>query len=125
MRLRGHNAVERQDEAHRSAAGTGDSGGSGGGDRVELSTEATRHDRSRLRRWTTDLVVVCGSAAISFGFFGWRLLPHPGRHLIGFGHDAQIYIWSFAWWSHAIGSWANPFYTHSLYAPDGVNLAWT
>ena len=23
--------------------------------------------------------VLAGYAAISFGYFGWRLLPHPGR----------------------------------------------
>lgn len=78
-----------------------------------------------LRRSKTDLIVLFGYAAISFGYFGWRLLPHPGRLLIGSGHDLQIFIWSFAWWPHAIGSWTNPFVSHAIYAPSGVNLAWT
>ena len=30
-----------------------------------------------------------------------------------------------AWWPHAIGSWTNPFVTHVVYAPTGVNIAWT
>jgi hypothetical protein len=64
-------------------------------------------------------------AAVSFGFFGWRVLPHPGRTLIGSGQDPLIFIWSFAWWPHAIGTWTNPFFTHALFAPQGVNLAWT
>ena len=77
------------------------------------------------RRWKMDLIVLAGYAAVSFAYFGWRLLPHPGRVLIGYGHDPEIYVWSFGWWPHAIGSWTNPFYSHALYAPSGVNLAWT
>jgi len=76
------------------------------------------------RRWQ-DLLALLGYAAVSFAYFGWRLLPHPGRVLTGFGNDNQIYVWSFAWWPHAIGSWTNPLVSHALYAPDGVNLAWT
>ncbi len=61
----------------------------------------------------------------SFGYFGWRLWPHPGRSILGLGHDPEISIWSFGWWPHAIGSWTNPFVTHALDAPSGVNLTWT
>ena len=78
-----------------------------------------------LRRSWVDATALVGYAAVSFGFFGWRLLPHPGRVILGLGHDPQISIWSFAWWPHAIGSWTNPFVSHALYAPTGVNLAWT
>jgi hypothetical protein len=78
-----------------------------------------------LRRSRADLIVLLGYAAISFAYFGWRVLPHPGRGLIGFGHDSEIYVWSFAWWPHAIGSGTNPFMTHVLYAPTGINTAWT
>jgi hypothetical protein len=78
-----------------------------------------------LRRSKADLLVLFGYTAISFAYFGWRLLPHPGRRVIGSGHDPQEFIWSFAWWPHAIGSWTNPFVTHAMYAPSGINLAWT
>ena len=77
------------------------------------------------RRPRTNLLVLLGYAAISFAYFGWRLLPHPGRLLIGSGHDPLVFIWSFAWWPHAIGSWTNPFVTHALYAPSGINLTWS
>jgi hypothetical protein len=63
-------------------------------------------------------------AALSFVYFGWRLVPHPGRLLVG-AHgesDAEIFVWSFAWWPHAIGDWTNPFVSHAVYAPTGVNL---
>lgn len=72
-----------------------------------------------------DLVVLVCYAAVSVAYFGWGVLPHPGRVVIGTGHDPQIFVWSFAWWPHAIGSWTNPFFTHAIFAPDGVNMAWT
>jgi hypothetical protein len=77
-----------------------------------------------LRRRKANLLVLVGYTAVSFAYFGWRLLPHPGRELIGYGHDPQIFVWSFAWWPHAIGAWTNPFYTHAVYSPSGINLAW-
>jgi hypothetical protein len=79
-------------------------------------------------RWRVNsrFAVLLGYTAISFAFFGWRLLPHPGRELVGAPQqsDAEIFIWSFAWWPHAILSWTNPFVSHVVYAPTGVNLAW-
>lgn len=78
--------------------------------------------RSPLKR---DLAVLSSFAAISFGYFGWRLLPHPGRALAGLPPNPQIFVWSFAWWPHAILGWMNPVVTHALYAPTGANLAWT
>src|SRR6185436_9544403 len=60
------------------------------------SGAANRLKRHGLRRSWVDLAVLGGYAAIAFAFFGWRLLPHPGRSVLGFGHDAQIFVWSFA-----------------------------
>jgi hypothetical protein len=70
-------------------------------------------------------IALCGYMTISFGYFGWRLLPHPGRLIVGSGHDPLIFIWSFAWWSHALATATNPFVTHALYAPSGINVVWT
>jgi hypothetical protein len=53
-----------------------------------------------------------------------RILPHWGRGYVGSGRDPQIFIWSFEWWPHAILHGDNPFYTHAVWAPDGLNLAW-
>ena len=77
------------------------------------------------RRARTNVIVLLGYTAIAFLYFGVRLVSHPGRFILGSGRDPQIFIWSFAWWPHAIGTWQNPFFTHAIYAPDGINLAWT
>lgn len=71
--------------------------------------------------------MLAGYAAISFLFFGLRLLPHPGRNLVGGPgqRDPEIFIWSFAWWPHAIAQFTNPFVTHVIYAPTGIDLMWT
>jgi hypothetical protein len=62
--------------------------------------------------------------AISFGYFGFRVLPDPREEYIGFGDDPFIFVWSFGWWPHALGNAENPFHTDALWAPDGLNLAW-
>src|SRR5262249_29858274 len=36
----------------------------------------------------------------------------------------EIFVWSFAWWQHALGAGWNPFLSHVVYAPDGINLVW-
>jgi len=69
--------------------------------------------------------VLLGFVALSFAYFGEPLLRHPRRVLLGDGVDNTIFVWSFAWWPHAILSGTNPFVTHALYAQDGVNLLWT
>jgi hypothetical protein len=62
--------------------------------------------------------------AIAFAYFGALLVRHPGRYLLGSGKDPQIFVWSFAWWPHAILTWQNPFVSKAIYAPTGINLAW-
>ncbi len=76
------------------------------------------------RRRGTSALVLVGYTAIAFAYLGAPLLPHPGRDLIGSGRDPQIFVWAFAWWPHAILSWQNPFISHAIYAPGGINLAW-
>src|SRR5262249_16543790 len=77
------------------------------------------------RRARADVPVLLLYAAISFAFFGWRLLPHPGRVVVATSADFQIFVWSFAWWPHALAHLTSPFVTHALYVPGGINLTWT
>jgi hypothetical protein len=65
-----------------------------------------------------------GYLALSFLYFGVRLLVESGSQYIGSYDDPQIPIWSFGWWPHALLHGQNPFFTHSVWAPEGVNLAW-
>ena len=44
--------------------------------------------------------------------------------MLGSGRDPEIFVWSFAWWQHALATGQNPFVSHAVYAPDGINLAW-
>src|SRR5262249_35752807 len=53
------------------------------------------------------------------------VLPHFHRDLIGTGGDPQLFVWSLAWWPHAVLHGENPFVTHALWAPHGSNLVWT
>jgi hypothetical protein len=63
-------------------------------------------------------------ALISFCYFGLRVLSHPGRDYVGTGRDPQIFIWALGWWPHAVLHGENPFVSHAVWAPAGVNLAW-
>ena len=64
-------------------------------------------------------------ATVAFFVFGLQLLTHPGQRYSGIGADPQVFIWSFAWWPHAILHGENPFVSHVVWAPSGINLAWT
>jgi hypothetical protein len=77
------------------------------------------------RRGWTSAAALAGYVLVAFLYWGARLLPHPGRAYIGAPTDPQIFIWSFAWWPHAIAHGINPFYSHWIWAPNGVNLVWT
>ena len=72
----------------------------------------------------TNVLVLAGYVAIAYAYFGAPLGLHPGRDLIGYGRDLQLFVWDLAWWPHAILTWQNPFVSHAIYAPSGIDLAW-
>ena len=53
------------------------------------------------------------------------VIGHPATVYVGRGPDPQLYIWFMAWWAHAISHGVNPFLARVIWAPSGVNLAWT
>jgi hypothetical protein len=63
--------------------------------------------------------------ALSLLIFGRAVIGHPQTVYVGRGPDPQLYIWFMAWWAHAISHGLNPFLTNVIWAPTGVNLAWT
>ena len=56
---------------------------------------------------------------------GIRPLVESGHHFIGYGYDPQIFIWSLAWWPHAVAHGDNPFVTRAIWFPYGLNLTWS
>jgi len=63
---------------------------------------------------------------LSFTFFGRGLVGkftsyHVGKRI---GDPAQ-FMWFLAWLPHAVSQKLNPFFCAALWAPDGINLAWT
>ncbi len=62
--------------------------------------------------------------AASFLLLGLAVARAPGSWLVGVGGDSEIFVWSLAWWPHAIASGIDPLVTHAIWAPLGVNLAW-
>jgi hypothetical protein len=75
-------------------------------------------------RWTS-LSALAGYSVIAFGLLGVQPLVRGSTQFVGFGYDPQIFIWSLAWWPHAIAHGENPFVTHAIWAPVGVNLTWS
>jgi hypothetical protein len=89
---------------------------------VEEQIHSERHaERHRL----AGLAAVAGYALVSFVYFGVRPLVEGGHQFIGYAYDPQIFIWAFAWWPHAVLHGENPFVTHAIWDPYGVNLTWS
>src|ERR1700689_3724833 len=55
--------------------------------------------------------------------FGKGLLPHPGNTMLGIGTDPGLSQWGYAWYPHAIFHGINPFLAHSIFAPEGADIA--
>jgi hypothetical protein len=77
-----------------------------------------------LRRTPAGAAVFAGYVFVSFLYFGLPLLVKPGSQYVGQRPDPEIFIWAFAWWPHAIAHGMNPFVSHAVWAPQGVNLTW-
>jgi hypothetical protein len=39
--------------------------------------------------------------------------------------DPQLYMWFLSWWPYAMKHHLNPFITHCVWAPKGINLSWS
>ena len=60
---------------------------------------------------------------LSLALMGWRMLPDPAVACACQGTDPATYVWSLAWWPHALVNGLNPFVVHSVWYPYGANLA--
>jgi hypothetical protein len=77
------------------------------------------------RRRLVGAAALAGYTVVSFLFVGVRPLVESGHHFIGYGYDPQIFIWSLAWWPHAVAHGVNPFVTRAIWFPYGVDLTWS
>jgi len=48
----------------------------------------------------------------------------PTRQIIGIGQDPPQFMWFFSWPAYALTHGQNPFITHAIDYPSGVNLMW-
>ena len=62
--------------------------------------------------------------AIAVAYLGLHVIPHLGSVCVcmPLGSDPSIFMWSLAWWPHAILHGQNPFLTHAVFAPDRVDI---
>lgn len=59
-------------------------------------------------------------ALLDRGLVGTRV-----PHYIGTGTDPPMMMWYLNWWPYAIAHRLNPLWTDMVWAPIGINLAWT
>jgi hypothetical protein len=81
-------------------------------------------------RWLRDPRIQ-GLAAFLLYLAAWlaamgpKILHHMNdRILSAIPQEASIFVWSFAWWPHALTHAANPLLSNAVWAPTGINLAW-
>jgi hypothetical protein len=76
------------------------------------------------RRWKG--VAIFGLyLAIALIFFARGLPGHFGNYYIGRETDPPQTMWFFNWWRFSLSRGLSPFFTHWVWAPLGINLAWT
>lgn len=62
---------------------------------------------------------------LSVLFFARGLIGHTSTYFIGRDTDPPQTMWFFNWWRFSLSHRLNPFFTDFVWAPLGVNLAWT
>jgi hypothetical protein len=80
-----------------------------------------RNISSHVPTWLRALVFYSVIAALTAGS---HALSHPKTVCACVGtSDPVAYMWALSWWPHAITHGLNPFVTHYLWSPTGVNVA--
>ncbi len=63
--------------------------------------------------------------SVSFLLYGLPILRHYATSFAGkAAGDSRIFLWSFAWWPHALSQGVSPVVSHAIFEPNGINLAW-
>jgi hypothetical protein len=91
----------------------------------------TPGEKQRAWRWRTPGPVLQGLIAFAVYLvvmvvgLALPLLPHLDVPYVQQSQvDANFYVWGMGWWPYAIAHGLNPLYSHQIWAPGGVSLAW-
>ena len=100
---------------------------------MKVAYQSTRSslDRSRLswRAWERvapgSMWVFAAYLVLSAVTVGRGALLSPARSCVcgAKSPDPSQYMWSLAWWPHALLHGTNPLFTHSIWFPEGANIA--
>ncbi len=88
--------------------------------RCEMAGEAG----SSRTDWRPGTLAALLYLLVSGFFFARGLIGHPGFY-IGRETDPPQTMWFFNWWRFSLSHGLNPFVTDFVWAPLGINLAWT
>lgn len=76
------------------------------------------------RSWERPFVACVIAGYLLLGIVAYLpLLPWSNDRLFGTGGDSILATWFFAWIPHSLAHGLNPFFSHAILVPDGVNLA--
>lgn len=93
------------------------------------ATRLLRHEARRRigsRPSVQHAAVLVSYCLLSLGLFGPKVVHDFGSRFIAkLPWDASIFMWSLRWWPYALAHHLNPLYTKLVWAPGGINLAWT
>jgi len=88
---------------------------------MSTASASGRPARGRRVAWVVLSLLAYTALAVALCLPAWR---DPSRVIVGSGGDAAQTIWYLRWVPHAVGHGVDPWVTHALNRPDGVNLAW-
>jgi len=98
---------------------------------VSLVTEGTPVSSHSRRERVASAVrgrapALVGYVLVAALTVGWTAISHPATVCACVGNaDPAQFMWSFQWWPYAISHGLNPFVSHVIWAPYGLNLATT
>ena len=87
----------------------------------QSTVPAARFDSSRTPKLVIAVII---SAYVALGLIALRpSLFGSSDRLFGTGADSILATWYLGWVPHALHNGVNPLFSHSIFAPKGVNLA--
>jgi hypothetical protein len=87
------------------------------------AVEETTSGSLKQRRIAASLAVVCAYLVLGLAVF-WPDLPHISRAIFSPATlgDPQLSLWEVSWEHYALLHGLNPFFSHAMFVPGGMNL---